>query len=160
MFIIKTRSSHFIEKTLWLPSGCRFCPSSPRMRGRPDCHYTGSCLDFDVIRQPSNLQQRLGEPYPSRITDFDQLPSNHGHLRQACSHCSNNGARFACPSSGNTGHHLAAENRSGSISQGDKHFAVAGQVNGRVREWQHFQEQAEEGSLMSPSPEPQKMRAQ
>jgi len=55
----------------------------------------------------------------------------------------------------NAGHHLPAESRCESIPQGGRESLVAGQVNGRVREWQHCQESAEEGSLMQPSPEHQ-----
>ena len=67
------------------------------MRERPDCQDTGSRLDFDVIREPSNLQQRLGKAYPSRITDLDQLRANHEHLTPTCSHCGHTRARCAWP---------------------------------------------------------------
>jgi hypothetical protein len=67
------------------------------MRGRPDGQDTGSRLDFDVIREPSNLQQRLGKPYPPRVTDFDQLRANHRDLMQARSHCRHTRARCAWP---------------------------------------------------------------
>jgi hypothetical protein len=45
----------------------------------PDGQNPWSCLNLDFVSQPRNLRQRLGETDPSRITDFDQLCSNHHH---------------------------------------------------------------------------------
>ncbi len=57
----------------------------------PDGQNPWSSLDLDFVSQPRNLKQWLGETDPSRIADFDQLRSNHGHTLQTCSHCS-----YAC----------------------------------------------------------------
>jgi hypothetical protein len=54
----------------------------------PDGQNPWSSLDLDFVSQPRNLKQRLGETDPSRIADFDQLRSNHGHTLHACPHCS------------------------------------------------------------------------
>ena len=54
----------------------------------PDGQNPWSCLDFNFVSQPRNLKQGLGKADPSRITDFDQPRSNHGHTLQTCLHCS------------------------------------------------------------------------
>ena len=67
----------------------------------PDGQNPWSCLDLDFVSQARNLQQRLGEAYPSRVADFDQLRSNHDHTRQTCSHCSHVGSHRASPALAN-----------------------------------------------------------
>ncbi len=53
-----------------------------------DSKHPRSCLDFNIIRKPRNLQQWLGEPDAARVPDFDKFRPNHRALKHALSHCS------------------------------------------------------------------------
>jgi hypothetical protein len=66
----------------------------------PDGQKPWSCFDLDFVSQPRNLKQGLGEADTSRITDFDQLCSNHHHTPQTYSNYSHDGNLRAFPCSG------------------------------------------------------------
>jgi hypothetical protein len=77
-------------------SGCRFCPACPLVQRWSDCQHTRCSLNFNFIRQPRDLQQRLGETDPSGVTDFDQLCPHHDRLTEGW--ISSSHARGFCPS--------------------------------------------------------------